>query len=67
MAVGHGLAYAVLVILNAGLVVFAQQLATGAVPLPQEWQWVVPIAVAMVTALAALLPRVGEPRGPGAN
>jgi hypothetical protein len=57
--------YAAAIVINAMLVVLAQQLGAGAVPIPPAWQWVVPVAVAGITALTALLPRLGEGRRRG--
>ena len=53
-------AYGVLVVVNMGLAQFAVELGAGNVPIPMEWRWVVPIAVAMLTATTALLPRLGQ-------
>ena len=31
---------------------FGQQVAAGAVPIPPEWAWVVPVVLAFINALA---------------
>ena len=48
--------YSALVVLNAGLTALAAGLMQGQVPIPAEYLWIVPIVVAMLTALTALLP-----------
>lgn len=57
---GSHAAYVTLAVLAALLTAFAQQLGAGKVPIPSDWQWVVPILSAGVVALAALLPKVGS-------
>lgn len=48
--------YGGLMIVNAAVTQLAISLGEGKVPLPVEWQWLVPTLVAALTALTALLP-----------
>ncbi len=45
----------ILSVVAAGVTVLAMQLSQGAVPIPPNWAWVIPILVAMLTALAPQL------------
>lgn len=60
MKTRHYLAYMGLVILNAGLGAFLIQLSAGNVPIPQAWEWTIPILNAMLVMVTAFLPRVGD-------
>lgn len=55
---GTAALYTVLVVANAGLTALGVVLANGSAPVPAEWAWVMPVAVAMITALTAQLPSV---------
>lgn len=56
----NGAAYATLAVLSALLTAFAVQLGAGKVPIPDDWQWVVPILSAGLVAVTSLLPRIGS-------
>lgn len=51
--------YIAAVVLNYGLTAFAIELGKGNVPIPTQWQWIIPILSAVVTALLMFLPRYG--------
>lgn len=51
--------YALAIVLSYGLTAFAIQLGAGKVPIPEAWQWTVPIIGALITASLMLLPRPG--------
>lgn len=63
MSKSNAALYGLLTVLNAGLAQFALELGAGNVPVPPEWRWVVPIAVAALTSATALLPRMGKSDG----
>lgn len=52
--------YGLVIVASYGLTAFAVQLGAGKVPIPDEWEWVLPILSAVVTATLTLLPRVGN-------
>jgi hypothetical protein len=54
------LAYAALSILNMALGVLAIQLGADKVPIPDAWQWTVPILMAVITGATMYLPRDGS-------
>lgn len=54
------LLYYALVILNLALGAFAIQLGAGKVPIPAEWQWAVPVLLAVVNGIAMFLPKLGR-------
>jgi len=60
VTVRHALAYVGLIVLGVMLASFGQQLSSGAVPLPREWSWLVPVLMAGILALTTLLPRVTD-------
>jgi hypothetical protein len=39
----------------AGLTALAVELSSGRVPVAEQWKWVIPVAVAMIAALAPQL------------
>lgn len=53
--------YGALSVLNLMLMAFSQQLGAGNVPIPEAWQWTVPILGAGVIGLTMLLPRLNSP------
>ena len=57
MSSSNAALYSLLIVLNAGLTALAAGLTQGQVPVPKEYLWLVPVAVAMLTALTALLPQ----------
>jgi hypothetical protein len=52
--------YAVLAVLGAGLTAMIPLLMSGSVPIPKEVAWATPVVIAMLVALAALLPKIGH-------
>jgi hypothetical protein len=52
--------YAVLAVLGAGITALIPVLMSGAAPVPKEWVWAMPVLIAMLVALAALLPKIGH-------
>jgi hypothetical protein len=52
--------YGVLAILGAGVTALIPLLLSGSVPIPKEWVWATPVVIAMLIALAALLPKGGH-------
>lgn len=52
--------YGLAIIANYGLTAFAIQLGAGKVPIPDRWEWAVPILSAVVTATLILLPKGGH-------
>ena len=54
------LLYITLVLLNLALGAFALQLGAGKVPIPADWQWTVPIIMAVVTGAGMFLPKAGR-------
>lgn len=61
MSKWHALGYGVLVVANAVLAQLAIELGAGRVPVPPEAQWAVPVVIAALTALTALLPALRRP------
>lgn len=58
----NAILYGGLMVANAVLCQLAIELGAGRVPLPESWQWVVPILSAGLVALTSLLPRIGAER-----
>jgi hypothetical protein len=52
--------YAVLAVLGAGITALIPVLLSGSAPVPKEWVWAMPVLIAMLVALAALLPKIGH-------
>lgn len=54
--------YGLAMVANVGLAELGVQLGAGNVPVPENARWVVPIAVAMITAATATLPKLNAKR-----
>lgn len=54
----HGLLYIVIMVLVAALVEFSHQLGAGKVPIPDSWEWVVPIATTALISLTVGLEKL---------
>lgn len=59
-AVNNRLSYAGLVVLNLVIGALLVQIGNGSVPISKDWQWVVPILLALLNGVAMFLPRVGH-------
>lgn len=52
--------YAALAILNLMIGALLVEIGKGTVPIPEQWQWAVPVLLAALNGLALFLPRVGS-------
>lgn len=52
--------YGALIIINMACAALAIEVGAGRAPIPAEWQWLVPVIVAVLTGLTMLLPKAGE-------
>jgi hypothetical protein len=57
--VANRVIYAALAVLNLVIGALILQIGKGAVPIPESWQWIVPVILAALNGIALFLPRVG--------
>ena len=54
----EGAGYAGLIVMQAMCSQLAIEIGSGRVPMPERWQWILPVAQAGLMALSLLLPSV---------